>query len=80
MTFRELFEAAKAVDPSDSISVDVTAWHHRHTGESIEWSIWSVSREAHYRGATADEALSKFEAAARVLAPAALDAVGEVTL
>ena len=64
MTFAELYAAAVALVPSDTIAVQAEAWHHGRAGRKcLEWSIWVSSHCKHYTGSTPEQALLALQTA-----------------
>jgi hypothetical protein len=86
MTFKELFERAKAIDLEDTICVSVSAWRHAYEAdkpeEGLTCSIWSGIRRTHYEGTTPEIALANYIAGAgdrpAVVDAELVDGLGEI--
>ncbi len=77
-TLRELYEAVKALLPgSQGFLIGIDVWDYRGNGDlDIEYRIWSVEQNKHYKGRTPDAALLRLrEALAPPTVPSALDAI-----
>jgi len=64
MTFKELFESACKIDPSDSIAIKFEAWRYNYPSTSTikgTWTIWSANLSKHFNGQTAKAALVAYK-------------------
>jgi hypothetical protein len=84
VTFSEFVTEALAVDPADSVHVQVGYWRHGAEGapgtqNAIQFQIWSGNRHQHFAAKTPEIALELFRSAAHP-APAGLESVGELVV
>lgn len=66
MTYRDLFEAVRAILPADSFSIQVETWQHMHfDGPQVntEWTIWVAKHSLHVGGNSPDAALAALKSA-----------------